>query len=357
MSRPADPSVRGGALAVAAGALGLAVILAVPAAAATPSESWSAEIALEGGDDRGVVLTDGAVRLDGVPNGEVVLAPRRTLGLVDGIAGVPAADVPRGAAVVVEARGLQRDGRWGDWVRVPREGAADLGDPTGEIGIRILLRRADSGESPVLRGLWLATTAAAPPTSVTTRTSTVTVSPSTRPTTTTAPTTTTTTTTRPTTTTTEPTTTTTRPTTTTTRPTTTRPTTTRPTTTTTSATRPSTTTTAPPSSTTTRPTTTRPTTTPPSSTSATSTTTSEPEATTEPEPTTTTPTSTTTTTTTTPPVIPPPGLVPPGFVPPGLVPPGLPTTLPVPVPVAASDAGETSSWWGSDLMGWLARAF
>ena len=90
-------------------------------------------------------------------------------------------------------------------MRVPREGAADLGDPTGEIGIRILLRRADGGESPVLRGLWLTTTAAAPPTSVTTRTSTVTVSPSTRPTTTT----------------TEPTTTTTRPTTTTTRPTTT----------------------------------------------------------------------------------------------------------------------------------------
>ncbi|WP_433034460.1 hypothetical protein [Actinomycetospora sp. CA-053990] len=96
MSRPADPAVRGGALAVAAGALGLAVILAVPAAAATPTpgESWSAEIALEGGDDQGVVLTDGAVRLDGVPNGEVVLAPRRTLGLVDGIAGVPAVDVP-----------------------------------------------------------------------------------------------------------------------------------------------------------------------------------------------------------------------------------------------------------------------
>ena len=166
MSRPADPAVRGGALAVAAGALGLAVILAVPAAATTPTpgESWSAEIALEGGDDRGVVLTDGAVRLDGVPNGEVVLAPRRTLGLVDGIAGVPAADVPRGAAVVVEARGLGRDGRWGDWVRVPREGSADLGDPTGEIGIRILLRRADGGESPVLRGLWLTTTAAAPPT-------------------------------------------------------------------------------------------------------------------------------------------------------------------------------------------------
>ena len=341
MSRPADPAVRGGALAVAAGALGLAVILAVPAAATTPTpgESWSAEIALEGGDDRGVVLTDGAVRLDGVPNGEVVLAPRRTLGLVDGIAGVPAADVPRGAAVVVEARGLGRDGRWGDWVRVPREGAADLGDPTGEIGIRILLRRADGGESPVLRGLWLTTTAAAPPTSVTTRTSTVTVSPSTRPTTTT----------------------TTEPTTTTTRPTTTTTTTTPPssTTTTTTTTRPTTTTTTPPV-TTTEPTTT--TTTPPvttttpatsTTTSRTSTTTTVPEPTTEPEPTTTTtttPTSTTTTTTTTPPVVPPPGLVPPGL-------PLLPTTLPVPLPVAASDAGETSSWWGSDLMGWLARAF
>ena len=55
-------------------------------------------------------------------------------------------------------------------------------------------------------------------------------------------------------------------------------------------------------------------------------------------------------------MIPPPGLVP-GLVPPGLAAFGLPTTLPVPVPVAASDAGETSSWWGSDLMGWLARAF
>ena len=202
MSRPADPAVRSGALAVAAGALGLAVVLAVPAAAttppATPGESWSAEIALEGGDDRGVVLTDGAVRLDGVPEGEVVLAPRRTLGLVDGIAGVPAADVPRGAAVVVEARGLGRDGRWGDWVTVPRDGSADLGAPTGEVGIRILLRRAADGGSPVLRGLWLTTTGAPPETSVTTRTTTVTVSPGTRTTTrpsttTTTPTTTTTT--------------------------------------------------------------------------------------------------------------------------------------------------------------------
>lgn len=352
MSRPAD-SRRHGALAVAAGAVGLALALAVPAGASTDpprTESWSPELAVDGGDDRGVVLDDGAIRLDdtGESDGELVLAPRRTTGVVDSVAGVPTADVPDGGSLVVEARGLRGDGRWGSWVTVPRDGTARLGGPSTELSVRVLLRRADDGASPVLRALWLTTTAVPAPvttetrteTRTATRTKTVTPEPTTTSaeptTTTTAEPTTTTTTPRPTTTTTTP-----RPTTTTVEPTTTTP---RPTTTTP---RPTTTTPRP----TTEPPTTEPTTTEPTTSTTTSTGTEEsrPGRPSKPadDPTRTATGTTTTTTTTTSPVVPP-GLLT------GL--PGLPGPRPAPLPpaTAVNDAGSS---WGQDLLDWLGRAF
>ncbi|MHC1561184.1 hypothetical protein ACR9E3_19655 [Actinomycetospora sp. C-140] len=369
MSRPADAarSLHRGALALAAGTVGLAALLsfvAVPAVAATPSpapaESWAAELAVDGGDDRGVELVDGAVRLAaaGDRSGELVLSPRRTRGVIDRVAGDATADVPSGSSVVVEARGLRSDGTWGPWITLPRGETATLGSPTTELSVRVLLRRAADGASPVLRGLWL-TTSAAPPSSTPTSTRTTTTTPTTTTTTTSAEPTTTTTTAEPTTTTT------------TAQPTTTT-TTAAPTTTTTSA-APTTTTTAQPTTTTSV----EPTTTTTSAEPTTTTTTSEPTTTTEP--TSTEPTSTTTTTTTTRPSDPtctttpgrrtPPRHDPtcttaptpaPGLIPGGLVP-GLPLpSLPLPtarvVPGAAQPPAP-DSWWGSRLVDWLGHAF
>ncbi|GLZ45600.1 hypothetical protein Acsp06_17850 [Actinomycetospora sp. NBRC 106375] len=369
MSRPADAarSLHRGALALAAGTVGLAALLsfvAVPAVAATPSpapaESWAAELAVDGGDDRGVELVDGAVRLAaaGDRSGELVLSPRRTRGVIDRVAGDATADVPSGSSVVVEARGLRTDGSWGPWITLPRGETATLGSPTTELSVRVLLRRAADGASPVLRGLWL-TTSAAPPSSTPTSTRTTTTPRTTTPTTSAQPTTTTTTA-QPTTTTSsvEPTTTTTsaQPTTTTTtaRPTTTTTTTAQPTTTTTSA-RPTTTTTAEPATTTVEPTTT---TEPTSTTTTTTTTTSRPA---DPTCTTTpgrrTPPHRDPTCTTTPTSAP---TAAPGLLPGGLVP-GLPLpSLPLPTARAVPDAAQPAapdSWWGSRLVDWLGHAF
>ena len=314
MSRPADPRRRPAAvLALVAGGVGLTVALAVPAAATAGTESWAPEIALAGGDDRGVELVDGAVRPSGPDTGELVLAPRRTEGPVSAVSAVPAAVTPTGSSVVVQARGLGTDGRWGPWVTVPRSGDATLARPTGELSVRVLLRRGADGAVPVLRGLWLTTSATPPRTTTATSTATETRTKTSTETTavpvTTVPTSTTTTT-----------------------PTST--TTVAPTTTTTVA--PTTTTTVAPTTTATVPATT--TTVP-----ATTTTTVAPTTTTTVPATTTTTVPATTTTTTTP--VPPAGLV-------LDLPPDPPYT-----PAPVTPAGATDSWWGADLMGWLARAF
>jgi hypothetical protein len=327
MSRPADPRRRPAAvLALVAGGVGLTVALAVPAAATAGTESWAPEIALAGGDDRGVELVDGAVRPSGPDTGELVLAPRRTEGPVSAVSAVPAAVTPTGSSVVVQARGLGADGRWGPWVTVPRSGDATLARPTGELSVRVLLQRGADGAVPVLRGLWLTTSAAPPRTTTATSTATETRTKTSTETTavpvTTVPTSTTTTT--PTSTTTVP------PSTTTTVP---------PTTTTTVA--PTTTTTTVPATTTTTVTPTTTTTVTP-----TTTTTVTPTTTTTTVAPTTTPVAPTTTTTT---PIPPPGLV--------LNLPADPPYTPGPVTAGVTAAGATDSWWGADLLGWLARAF
>ncbi|MDL5157488.1 heparin lyase I family protein [Actinomycetospora termitidis] len=228
-------------------------------------ESWAAELALEGGDDTGVLLADGAVRplpTPGVrPEGILTVAPRRLLRPTRELAGTVTADRPPGTEVDLEARGLDPDGRWGPWQAVRDRAPAQFAAPTSEVQVRLVLRgTADGSAVPAARGAWLTASSTSPGTTSTTSPSSSTTSstatstrphhpdrpdhpsrPTTTGPTTTTPTTTTpppstttpTTTTTPPTTTTEPTTTTTGPTTTTTGPTTT---TTGPTTTTTTTT-------------------------------------------------------------------------------------------------------------------------
>ena len=146
MSRPAD-RLRAALPVVAAATL--AVVLAIPAHAApvpNGNEAWGAELALDGGDDSNLALTDGAVRLmgpaaTGTPAvGVLMLAPRRTAGPVDTIAGMLTADRPPGTSVTADVRGLSDDGRWGPWVGSPADGAARLPAAPTEIGVRLTLR-------------------------------------------------------------------------------------------------------------------------------------------------------------------------------------------------------------------------
>ncbi len=95
---------------------------AVSATTSSPGESWAAELALDGGDDSGVVLSDGGVRLVPAPGrpaqGVLTLAPRRLATPTPGLDGVLTADLPAGTGVDVQARGLDRRGVWGDWLPV-----------------------------------------------------------------------------------------------------------------------------------------------------------------------------------------------------------------------------------------------
>ncbi len=169
-----------------------ALVVAVPltAAATTPatatapatgpstgptSESWGAELAVDGGDDRGVEVSDGALRLvgptlGGIPaEGVLQMAPRRLLAPADRVAAVPTADRPADTAVTVQVRGIRRDGSWGAWTDVAPGGAARLSERTTQIQVRLVLRGARDGARPVVQGLWLTTSlvATTPPTSTT----------------------------------------------------------------------------------------------------------------------------------------------------------------------------------------------
>ena len=112
--------------AVAVGAA-LAAGLIAPSASALPSsESWAAELAVDGGDDSNVVVRDEAVRLgnlaprrtstgDVPAEGDLLLAPRRPAAVTDRVAAEVTADVPAGAQVIVAVRGIRDDGTWGEW--------------------------------------------------------------------------------------------------------------------------------------------------------------------------------------------------------------------------------------------------
>ena len=125
------------------------------AAIVAGGESWSPELALEGGDDRGVVLADGAVRPVARAEGVLTVAPRRLLGPTAEITGTVSADLPRGTDVDLQVRGLDGQGTWGPWETVPERGPARLGTTT-EVQVRLLLRGAAEGSAlPAARGVWL----------------------------------------------------------------------------------------------------------------------------------------------------------------------------------------------------------
>lgn len=96
---------------------GTATSFAAPAIVVPPpaGESWAAELALEGGDDSGVLLADGGVRPvptpGSRPEGVLTVAPRRLLAPAAAVAGTVTADLPPGTSVDLQIRGLDRDGR------------------------------------------------------------------------------------------------------------------------------------------------------------------------------------------------------------------------------------------------------
>jgi hypothetical protein len=181
---PGRPPRGGGTALVVLVAAGLAVlallgtsVAAVPARAATPGDTWIAELAVEGGDDTNVVAAAGAVRLAGaavraqsarssLAEGELLLAPRRMPDAVDRVSAAVTADVPPGAQVVVDVRGLRSDGTWSGWVTAGPGGPAVLPEATTQVQVRATLVAAPGGAGPALQRLWLSadrTRAAAAP--------------------------------------------------------------------------------------------------------------------------------------------------------------------------------------------------
>ncbi|MEJ2861292.1 hypothetical protein [Actinomycetospora flava] len=145
----------------------LASVLAAPVASAVPtSESWVAELAIEGGDDSNVVTADEAVRLrDRAPRatstgeapaeGQLLLAPRRPAAVTDQVSAEVTADVPAGAQVVVAVRGIREDDTWSEWREAEPGRPARLEQATFQIQVRVTLVAAPDGSGPALRRLGL----------------------------------------------------------------------------------------------------------------------------------------------------------------------------------------------------------
>ncbi len=165
-------------LLVATAAAAALTATVTPAALAVPSsETWAAELSVDGGDDSNVVVADGAIRLRQLTpratstgpspsEGELLLAPRRTAAVTDRVAADVTADVPAGAQVVVAVRGIRADGTWGQWSEATPDAPAPLSEPTYEVQVRVTLVAAPDGTGPALRRLWLTAdraSAGAPP--------------------------------------------------------------------------------------------------------------------------------------------------------------------------------------------------
>jgi hypothetical protein len=165
---------RGGVAGVlTAGALAVGLLLAaapgaladaptsVLATTSSPGESWAAELALDGGDDAGVVLSDSGVRLApgaaGRPaEGVLTLAPRRLASPTKELEGELSADLPAGTGVDVQARGLDPRGGWGAWLTVRAGSPARFTTPTVDVQVRLRLRGGPDGTTtPVAREVWL----------------------------------------------------------------------------------------------------------------------------------------------------------------------------------------------------------
>ena len=145
-----------------------AVLVAAPTARAapTPGDTWIAELAVLGGDDTNVVATAGAVRIAGdtvraqsarstLAEGELLLAPRRMPTPVDRVSADVTADVPPGAQVLVDVRGLRADGTWSQWEPASPGGPAALPEVTTSVQVRATLVVGEHGIGPALQRLWL----------------------------------------------------------------------------------------------------------------------------------------------------------------------------------------------------------
>ena len=147
-------------------ALLVALAEAPTARAASPGDTWIAELAVVGGDDTNVVATAGAVRLAGdtvraqsarspLAEGELLLAPRRMPTPVDRVSADVTADVPPGAQVLVDVRGLRADRTWSQWEPASPGGPAVLPEATTTVQVRATLVAGDHGVGPALQRLWL----------------------------------------------------------------------------------------------------------------------------------------------------------------------------------------------------------
>ncbi|MCD2196456.1 hypothetical protein LQ327_24070 [Actinomycetospora endophytica] len=135
-------------------------------AAAAPGDTWIAELSVAGGDDTNVVATDGAVRLAGtttraqsarspLAEGELLLPPRRLPTPVDRVSADVTADVPPGAVVSVDVRGLRADGTWSGWASASPGGPAMLPQASSEVQVRASLVASPSGAGPALHRIYL----------------------------------------------------------------------------------------------------------------------------------------------------------------------------------------------------------
>jgi hypothetical protein len=130
-------------------------------APATTGESWAAELAVDGGDDSGLALSDGGVRLAApsaagrAAEGVLTLAPRRLAAPTSALAGELIAEVPPGTGVDVQARGLDRRGAWGDWIALRAGRPARFAVPTVDVQVRLLIHGSVTGATPVVREIWL----------------------------------------------------------------------------------------------------------------------------------------------------------------------------------------------------------
>jgi hypothetical protein len=138
--------------------VGTAQLAAPPASAA--ATSWTAD--LGGGDAVGVVVADGAARLDlsgahlmpadsdgaPVPTGLLTLDAHRLAAPTDRIGTEVAADLPVGSTAGLDVRGRRADGAWTEWVPAV-DGVAALPERVPEVQGRLVLTDAGEGEPAV----------------------------------------------------------------------------------------------------------------------------------------------------------------------------------------------------------------
>jgi hypothetical protein len=139
------------ALVMAAAVAGTGLVIATPASAAPApvGASWHLDPGAAAGGPGSLNTAGGKGRLTIVPKRTTALAYSAPVALRDpagDFKAVVTADIPKGAAVEVDLRGLFRGG-WGEWLRLP----AELSEPTQTVGVRLILTAASNGAAPVVR--------------------------------------------------------------------------------------------------------------------------------------------------------------------------------------------------------------